>query len=199
MRWPRPVCAFQPASAAGGGLQIGAGELRRGKHRKRILHEMRARRADAVAHGLAKDARRHLGTVRLERGACDPRLRPGSVAKTDDLELPLQGMTPEPLEMRVVAIENGRAARQDPLQNFGLGVGDRLDRAKEAEMHRRHRRDDGDVRLDQLRERHELAGMIHAGFEHAEVGGHAHIGERQRHAPVIVVGLRGRMHVAGRL
>ena len=79
---------------------------------------------------------------------------------------------------------------------FGLGVVNRLDRAEEAEMHRRHRGDDGDIRPDQLGQGFQLAGVVHTGLEHAEIRVLPHVGERQRHAPMIVMGLERDMHEA---
>ncbi len=58
----------------------------------------------------------------------------------------LARMACEPLEMGIVAIDDRRAARLQPTEDLRLGVGDLLDGAEEAEMHRRHRGDDGDMR-----------------------------------------------------
>ena len=42
----------------------------------------------------------------------------------------------------------------------------------------------------------ELAGMVHAGLEHAEARVLPHVGERERNAPMIVVRLERHMHGA---
>ena len=47
----------------------------------------------------------------------------------------------QPLEMRVVAVEHGRAAGLEPDEDLGLGVGDGLD---DAEVFQMHRLDGGD-------------------------------------------------------
>ena len=60
MRSPRPVCACQPASALAAAFRSALGKLHRGEHGERVLHEVDARRADTVAHGLAKDVGLHL-------------------------------------------------------------------------------------------------------------------------------------------
>ncbi len=73
-------------------------------------------------------------------------------------------------------------------EDFRLGVGDLLDRFEILQMHRRDRGDDRDIGAHQARQRPDLARMIHAEFEDrkARIGGTAR--QRQRHAPVIVVG-----------
>ena len=94
----------------------------------------------------------------------------------------------EPRELRIVAVDHRRAARLDAGENLGLGVGDRLDRAEEFQMHRRDRGDDGDMRPHQPRQRLDLAGMVHAHLEHGIARARGTARQRQRHAPVIVVG-----------
>ena len=66
-------------------------------------------------------------------------------------------------------------------ENLGLRVGDVLDRAEVAEMDRRDRGDNGDMGPQrQPRQRIDLARMVHAELEHAEVHVFRHVGERQR-------------------
>ena len=62
---------------------------------------------------------------------------------------------------------------------------------EEFQVHRLDRGDDRHVRAHQLRQRRDLAGVVHADLEHAvaRVGRHAR--QRQRHAPVVVEGLFG--------
>ena len=50
------------------------------------------------------------------------------------------------VEMRIVAVEHGGAAGRHAVEDLGLGVGDRLDRGEELDMHRLDRGDDRDVR-----------------------------------------------------
>ena len=57
----------------------------------------------------------------------------------------------EPLELRVVAIEHGGAARLDAQEDLGLGVGDFFQRAEIFQMHRLDRGDDRNMRAHQLR------------------------------------------------
>ncbi len=84
----------------------------------------------------------------------------------------------EPRVLTVVAVENGGAARLDPGKDFRLGVGDFFERAKIFQMHRLDGGDDGDVRTHQFGERRDLAGMVHADFEHRVFRGLRTAGER---------------------
>ncbi len=84
------------------------------------------------------------------------------------------------------------------MEDLGLGVGDLLDRAEEAEMHGSDGGDDGDMRPDQPRQHVDLARMIHADLEHTETGALRHVGERERNAPMVVEGFERCMHRAAR-
>ena len=57
-------------------------------------------------------------------------------------------------------------------------------------MHRLDRGDDRDVRPDQPGEPGDLAGVIHADLEHGEARRLGQARERERHAPMVVVGSR---------
>ena len=52
--------------------------------------------------------------------------------------------------------------------------------------------------LTQARQRVDLARMVHADLEHAEADAFRHVGERQRHAPMIVERLGRGVHRAAR-
>ena len=90
--------------------------------------------------------------------------------------------------MRIVAIDDRGAARLDALKNLRLGVGDGLDRGEEFEMHRLDRGDDRDMRAHQPGQRRDLAGVVHAHLEHRIARARRAARQRQRHAPVVVVG-----------
>jgi hypothetical protein len=62
------------------------------------------------------------------------------------------------------------------------------ERAEEFEMHRRDRGDHRDMRAHQPRQRLDLAGVIHAHFQHRVARARRTARQRQRHAPMIVVG-----------
>ena len=74
----------------------------------------------------------------------------------------------QPGELRIVAVEHHRAAGLDALEDFRLGVGDRLDAGKEFQMHRLDRGDDGDLRPHHPDQRLDFAGVIHADLEDRE-------------------------------
>ena len=88
--------------------------------------------------------------------------------------------------MRIVTVQHGDAAGFEPEKDFGLGIGDRLDRGEKAEMGGLDRGDHCDVRPRQPSENGYLAGMVHAQLENAVRGIGRHPGERQRRTPMIV-------------
>ena len=92
----------------------------------------------------------------------------------------------EPREVRIVAVQHGDATGFEPEKDFGLGIGDRLDRREKAEMGRLDRGDHRDVRPHQLSENGYLARMVHAQLENAVLGIGRQPGERQRRTPMIV-------------
>ncbi len=58
--------------------------------------------------------------------------------------------------------------------------------------------DQGDMRTGEADQRADFAEMVHADFDHAIFGVARHGGQRQRHAPLIVVGRRRGMGAAER-
>ena len=100
-----------------------------------------------------------------------------SFAEADDLGAGFQCMTFQSFIIRTVAIDDRRATQLEPAEDFGLGVGDLLDRAEESEMDGSHGGDDGDVRPDQPRQHVDLAGVIHASLEYAKARVLRHVGE----------------------
>ena len=146
---------------------------------------------------MAENARLHGRGVGLQRELDEPRVGLGVLAERDDaadvrvLRLPLQ-----PRELRIVAVDDGGAARLDALKNLGLRVGDGLDRGKELQMHRLDGGDDRHMRPHEPGQRRDLARMVHAHFQHGVFRALRAARERQRHAPVIVVGCRRRMRLA---
>ena len=124
----------------------------------------------------------------MQRRLEQPRIGLGVLAEGDDARAGRFGRAREPLILRNVAIDHRRAAGLEAAEDFRLGVGNRLDRAEIFEMHRRDGGDDRDMRLHQPRQRLDLAGMVHAHLEHREARARGTARQRQRHAPVIVVG-----------
>ena len=94
----------------------------------------------------------------------------------------------QPFELWRVAVERRRPARFETEKDFRLRVGDRLDRAEVLDVDGRDRRHQRHVRPHHARKRRDFARMIHADLEHAEADACGHARERQRHAPVIVIG-----------
>ncbi len=150
---------------------------------------MSAGRADTVGDDIAENVGLHLGAVRAEFDRQGAGVGACRLAEAYDPRFVLQRVAPQPLVMWIVAIEDGGAAGHQAFEDLGLGIGDRFHRAEEAEMDRRDRGDDGDLWPDQLGQGPQLARVIHAGFEHAEARVLAHIGEGERHPPMVVVRL----------
>ena len=133
----------------------------------------------------------HRGTAWLQRALDQPRVGFLVPAEGHNLDFRRRRFLRETVEMLAVAIEHGRAARLDTLEDFGLGIRDAVERLKIFQMHGRDSRDDRDLRAHELRQRADFAGMVHAHFENRVTRRHRAARERERHAPVIVVG-RGR-------
>ena len=83
-----------------------------------------------------------------------------------------------------------------PFEDLGLGVGDRFFGAEVLDMRRGDGGDQRDVRPDLPGQRGDLAGIVHAHFEHRELGVARHPREAQRHAGVVVVALDRAMDLA---
>ena len=170
-------------------LKVEARRARGHQNRQRIHGDVSARRADRIGQVLAEHARLHPRRLAVDiagkkRGVGLRALAEGQ----DEAHASRAGGIAQSLELRVVAIENGDATALQSTENLGLGVGDRLDRSEMFEMDGRDPRDDRDMRLRHCNQRRDLAGMVHADFEHAEARAFRHARQRQRYAPVIVVG-----------
>ena len=99
--------------------------------------------------------------------------------------------------MLAVSRQNGSAAALQSLEDLGLRLRNALLAiGKIPDVHGQHVRDDGDVWARHARERTDLARMIHADLDHGEIDVGRHPRECQRHTPVIVERLLGRMHLA---
>src|SRR5262249_35106645 len=115
--------------------------------------------------------------------------------RNDAIDAGVPGAALQPRELRIVTIEHRGATALDAEEDFRLGVGDRLERAEELEVHRLDRRDDSNLRPHQLDEWLNLAGMVHANFEYRVACTLGTARERQRDAPMIVVGGERRMRL----
>ncbi len=117
-----------------------------------------------------------------------PGMRPSAFAERHDARASCGRLRLEPFDVLVVGGQNSCAALRKTVEDFGLGVGDVRDGVEELDMDGRHPRHDCDVRTNETRERRNLARVVHADFEHAEIGAFRHERQRKRHAPEIVVG-----------
>ncbi len=177
--------------------EIGADHGGRREHRERILHQMAARRADLVGNFGAENVCGDRRAVGMQRVFDQPRIGFRVLAERDDAaDAGFPGAAREMAELRIVAVEDRGAVAFEAEKDFRLGVGDLGQRAEEFEMHRRDGGDDGDVRARQSRQRLDLAGVVHPHFQHGVLRVRRTARERQRHAPMIVVGRDRRMGLA---
>ncbi len=156
------------------------------QHRDRVQREMLARRRHAIAQLLAADLRRHIVAVRQDLAIGQPRPRAVLGAEGQDPRAHALGLGLQAVEVRIVERQDGRAAGHQAVEDLGLGVGDLRHRGEELDMHRLDRGDDGDVRPHHLRQRRDLAGMVHAELEHAIAGVARHARQAERRAPLVV-------------
>ncbi len=98
------------------------------------------------------------------------------------------GMGGQPRGMGVVGIEDGHAARLEPGEDLALGIGNCLDAPELGQMDGFDRGDNGDMRPHHAGQRQDLERVRHSDLEHAELRRLRHARQRQRHAPMVVVG-----------
>ena len=117
-------------------------------------------------------------------------------AETDDVPgVPARGLE-QSIAMRRRLGDDRGSVGLETLEDLALGVGDRLNRAEVLDMRRCDGGDERDVRTDHARERRDLAGIVHAHFEHREQAVARHSREAQRHAGMVVVAFDRAVHVA---
>ena len=182
-------------------LQLGERERRRGevgaervsgrKHAERIQRDVPSGRADPIGERLTEDRapRRSnrsgfttIRSARISAASCSPNVTTRPAARCER-------MRPQALEIGAVAVEHGGAARLDAAR-------------RSRPWRRRCPRCDGKNSMctgsivvttatcgrTMRGQRQDLARMVHADLEDAEFGLARHARERQRHAPMIVVG-----------
>ena len=93
----------------------------------------------------------------------------------------------EQRHMRAVIGNDRGAARLQPLENLGLGLGDRRFGAEKFDMGGRDGGDDRDMGPHLPGQRGQFARMVHAHFEHTERRLARHPRQAQRHADMVVV------------
>ena len=89
-------------------------------------------------------------------------------------------------QQRLVAAQDGRAARTQALEDFELGLADALARTEELDVGRADVGDDRVVRLRRRRHTGQLAEMVHAHLSDHDFGVVRHAHERQRQTDLVV-------------
>jgi len=108
-----------------------------------------------------------------------PRIGLGVLAERDDAADAIRlGLLLQTCEMWIVTVDHHGAAWLDALEYLRLGVGDGLDRWEELQMHRLHGGDDRHMGAHQPGQRRDLAGMVHAHFQHGVARALRATGER---------------------
>ena len=120
----------------------------------------------------------------------EPGVAIAAAAKAPNPRAARRGGFLQPIELRSIAIQDRGSVRLEAEDNLSLRVGDRLDRAEMLDVDGGDRRHEGDMRPRHAGERRNLARVIHAHLEHTEARVRRHAGERQGHAPMVIVGSR---------
>ena len=148
--------------------QVGAAEQRRRHvHRAAPRRHARAGPLDAAIHN---GARAHVGGGRL-----DPERHHAAAERADPRGDP-----------RIVGVGDEQRRRAGPLEDLGLGVGDRVERGEEAEVRFADVRPHADVRLGHAHQRADLPRVIHAQFDDGHLRPLPQLDERQRQPDVVV-------------
>lgn len=183
--------------------EVGAGSIDRRQHGQRVRHPVHARLRQGERQFAGADLR---GDKRPARGQTHrlDRMDVGALGQTegDGARGIGGGGRHQPVAVRAVIGDDGDAAgrsirRFETLEDFALGVGDGAFVGEEFGVGRRDGGDDRDVRPHQACKLGQLAGEVHAHFEHADLRVARHAGEAERHAGVVVVALDRAMHRAG--
>ena len=161
-----------------GSGQIRARQLHGRQTRRPIVHDVAPGDVEAVADRLAENIGGYGRPVGGKLPADHAHIGLLRFTEAHDFGAMVFGVVLQPLVVGVVAIDDRDAAGLEAAEDLGLGIGDLLDRAEEAQMHRSDGRDDGDVRPDEARQQVYFARMVHADLEHAEAGAPRHVGQR---------------------
>ncbi len=154
---------------------------------------MLAHRAQPVGHRCPRNhrfnRRMHLFDAVIEQLAYRPFRR---TKRQHAIEPLLFRMAVQPRELGVIHVQHGDTARH-AIENRRLLIGDCLDIFEMLQMHRFHRGDHRHIRLRHARQRADFTRMVHAHFDDGELHVARHIGQRQRHAEMIVEVARRRI------
>src|SRR6185369_3919207 len=112
-----------------------------------------------------------------------------AAAECDDLFGTPARCLHEPVAILAVVRNDGDAPRLQPLEDLGLGIGDRLFGAEILDVRGSDGRNDRDVRTDLAGQGRDLAPVVHPHFKDRKANVARHPREAQRHARVVVVAL----------
>ena len=90
-------------------------------------------------------------------------------------------------KQRLIAVEHAHAARQHIMHDLQLGLQDALPRAEMLDVHRADVGNQRNVRLCDLRQIFHFAEVVHAHFEHGNLGVPRHIHDRHRQSQAVVL------------
>ena len=173
--------------------RIGPHQMRRRQGRQRVGGHMQAGGMQTQCQFLAAHAQHQIGAVGIGRGVQQAMGGVGGAAETFHAG---GGGTAHPIEVRAVGGQQQHAARLQSRRDACLLIGYRLGAAEMADMggadggHHRH------MRSCQPGERGDFARMVHADLIDGKARILRHAGQRERHAPMIVIGRLCRMGAA---
>src|SRR5260221_993064 len=148
------------------------------------------------------------GPSALDRGAADQAAAPFGGTRVDRMDVSVPGAEgddtlgaaarclKEPVAIRRVVGDDRDAGGLEPLEDFRFGIGNHLFRAEILDVRRSDRGNQRDVRAYLRRQRADLAGIVHADFEHGILDVARHPREAQGHTGVIVVTLDRAVNLA---
>ena len=181
-----PVRRRRADRQAGGDLvEAEAGGRAHGGRRQRVVDGMatQARQDDRPPTGWGPQDEAHAGRCRRLHGLGSHLGRRPEAVGQDPGRRPV-GHPGDPL---VVGVEDGRAAGRERLDELGLGLLDRLDRADPRQVDRLDRRHDADPRPADPGQVGDLAADVHAHLQDERLVRPIEAEDRQRQADLVVL------------
>ena len=192
-----PFEAFHLSQRQSSRAQIAARCTHGGHHGERVGNPMLARFSDGVADlAVAQIGGNQRSATRSRNSIEQPHIGVSRPAKADCGDTELVRCRLDPRMVRAIGGNDRGAARLQPFEDFGLGIGNRLFTAEHFDMRRSNRGDHRDVRADLRGQRGDLSRVVHTHFKHAELAARSHPGQAERNADMVVIALDGAVRPA---
>ena len=138
--------------------------------RQAVPRPMPPRRTHLVGNTRSPNVGSDANTLGVECDFLSAGIRFFREPERDHLGTTIASNSCEPVIMRVIAIENGNAARSQTLEYLRFRVGDRLHRTEELEMSGLDSGHDRNVRPNEDRQWANFASVVHADLKHPKPG-----------------------------